>query len=167
MHAPHSLLISLSLVLLSAFSALAQETTVTNAAGNVLDLTILTNARGVATATETLATLSTGVTQAAVAVVGAPASSCTTAGCPVAPTTYTQNGVIVTWTATTPNTPIPTWSASGKVLGISQYITTIITASGLSGSSSSRLGGFTFLNDYGVMGFMALVGGLVGALVVL
>ncbi|TNY20116.1 hypothetical protein DMC30DRAFT_271846 [Rhodotorula diobovata] len=47
-----------------------------------------------------------------------PASRCTTAGCPVAPTTYTQGGVIVTWYATTPATPQPQVTSSGVILGV-------------------------------------------------
>ncbi|KAL8280515.1 hypothetical protein RQP46_007163 [Phenoliferia psychrophenolica] len=164
----HLRLFSLSALLLVA-PAVAQEATTTNAAGGVYEVSYITNARGATTATSTLLTISTAPTQAQggnVAVNGAATSLCTTAGCPIAPTVYTQSGVVVTWTATTPTTPIPTWSSSGSVLGISQYITTTMTASGLV-AGAARGGSFPFVSDRGVMGLVALVGGLVGAAVLL
>ncbi|GAA6023322.1 hypothetical protein JCM11491_006894, partial [Sporobolomyces phaffii] len=80
--------------------------------------TTTTSARTTTTTTPVAATTTTtdpneGVGQPAV--VATPASRCTTAGCPVQPTVYTQNGVVMTWTATTPTTPIPTWTSSGNV----------------------------------------------------
>ncbi|GAA5977258.1 hypothetical protein JCM11641_003893 [Rhodosporidiobolus odoratus] len=104
-------------------------------------------------------------------VVGQPASRCTTAGCPVKPTTYTQNGVIATWTATTPATPIPTWTSSGQVLQAASYITSVSSATGRSGGSSrfasSSFFPFGTAGDWGIMAAVAVVGGMVGAVAVL
>ncbi|GAA6056211.1 hypothetical protein JCM3770_002089, partial [Rhodotorula araucariae] len=116
---------------------------VTDAAGDPLQTLVLsTLATDAAAAAETdtatdpavtvttaLTTASTTATTAAVTTdplqnVGAPAqvltpaSRCTTAGCPVLPTTYTQDGLIVTWFATTPATPVPQVTSSGAVLDV-------------------------------------------------
>ncbi|GAA6011190.1 hypothetical protein JCM10207_005533 [Rhodosporidiobolus poonsookiae] len=124
-----------------------------------------------ATATSTTATEQANLGQPAV--VQQPASRCTTAGCPVAPTTYTQNGAIVTWFATTPATPIPTWTSSGEILQAGNYITS--TASGATGratgagngSSSRHSLPFSSRTDWGIALGVALVGGMVGAVAVL
>ncbi|GAA5937376.1 hypothetical protein JCM3775_006595 [Rhodotorula graminis] len=183
---------------------------VTDAAGAPLDTTILstlttaTDAADTATdtdtaaaaATETTETTTTPTTTAAAtetttepnnlgqpAQVITPASRCTTAGCPVAPTTYTANGAIVTWYATTPATPIPQVTSSGQIVGVGSYISSVSTATGnpggaaatpgvnpnsnkaLSGAPSSRWGGNR--GDWALAAGVALVGGLVGVVAVL
>lgn len=83
--------------------------------GNTVVVSVITDADGDPSVTRTLSTVTTIPTTATTtttadaaedtindnvgqpAVVGVPASLCTTAGCPVKPTTYTQNGVLMTW----------------------------------------------------------------------
>ncbi|BGP20648.1 hypothetical protein JCM10213_007184 [Rhodosporidiobolus nylandii] len=139
-------------------------------------LSTLTDAAAAAeTTTATTATTETtdDVAPTAVgqpAVVQQPASTCTTAGCPVKPTTYTQNGVIVTWTATTPTTPIPSATSSGQILNIASYITSVSSATGRSGAGSrfsSSFLPFGTAGDWGIMAGVAVVGGMVGAVAVL
>ncbi|KAK4331068.1 hypothetical protein RTBOTA2_006537 [Rhodotorula toruloides] len=83
------------------------------------------------------------------------------------PTTYTQNGAIVTWYATTPATPIPTWTSSGQI----ENISTVSSAQG--GRANSGAGSrFSSIpigtsGDWGIMFGAAIVGGLVGAVAVL
>ncbi|GAA5873043.1 hypothetical protein JCM1840_007307 [Sporobolomyces johnsonii] len=169
----------LSALLLPAL-VVAQLTTITDDAGDTIAASIVTDADGdpsetvvistISSATTTATTATTATTTEAVgqpAVVGQPVSSCTTAGCPVEPTTYTQNGVIVTWTATTPTTPIPTWTSSGGIQQLASYITTVSSASGLSGAAPAFRIPLGTLGDWGVMAGVAVVGGLVGAVAVL
>ncbi|KAM0749692.1 hypothetical protein T439DRAFT_326569 [Meredithblackwellia eburnea MCA 4105] len=151
-----------ALLLNLAIVALAQRSTYTDAAGNEILVSLTTSGR--TTRTSTISTILTAPDQANPQVVAQPASTCTTAGCPVAPTTYTQNGVIVTFIPTTPTTPVPTWSASGSIIGISQYITTTYTASLISSAHPNPL---RMLSDWTVMTFVGVVGGLIGAAIVL
>ncbi|GAA5847409.1 hypothetical protein JCM3766R1_002230 [Sporobolomyces carnicolor] len=173
----------------------AQATTMTDDLGNVILATIVTDAEGdpsetllVSTLTPAVTTTSSTTTTAATtttttaadegvgqpAVVATPSSRCTTAGCPVQPTVYTQNGVVMTWTATTPTTPIPTWTSSGNIEPASAYITTISTAKGLKNAAGGSLvaprNPFKFRldsNDWTVVTFVAIVAGLVGTVAVL
>ncbi|GAA5943375.1 uncharacterized protein JCM15063_002929 [Sporobolomyces koalae] len=171
----------------------SQATTMTDGAGNVILATIVTDADGdpsetllvsTLTAATALTTATTATTTAATttttalnegvgqpAVVGAPASRCTTAGCPVQPTVYTQNGVVMTWSATGGlTTPIPTWTSSGNIEAASAYITTISTAKGLKGAAGpSFRNPFSLASagDWTIMASVAVVGGLVGAVAVL
>ncbi|GAA5842748.1 hypothetical protein JCM9279_003972 [Rhodotorula babjevae] len=172
---------------------------VTDAAGVALDTTILstlttaTDALDTATETTATTTLPTTTTAAAVAEtttepnnlgqpaqVITPASRCTTAGCPVLPTTFTQNGAIVTWFATTPATPIPQVTSSGQILGVGSYISSVSPATGKaaaaatpgvnnaqSGAARSVRLGWGNRGDWALAGGVALVGGLVGAVAVL
>ncbi|GJN94190.1 hypothetical protein Rhopal_007264-T1 [Rhodotorula paludigena] len=100
----------------------------------------------------------------------APASTCTTAGCPVAPTTYTQNGAIVTWYATGPVTATPqTWS-TGAIQSAADYISTVSTATGRPPGNAAPARFSALLpagGDWGIMAGVAVVGGLVGAVAVL
>ncbi|GAA6060855.1 hypothetical protein JCM10212_006235 [Sporobolomyces blumeae] len=175
--------------------ARAQDVTLTDADGNVILATVVTDANGdpsetllvetltpadevttttTAATTTTTAAATTTTTDEAVgqpAVVATPQSRCTTAGCPVDPTTYVQNGVTMTWTATTPTTPIPTWTSSGNIVAASAYITTVSTAKGLAAGGSPNfripLVSSVALGDWGVVGGVAFVAGLVGAVAVL
>ncbi|BGP35794.1 hypothetical protein JCM10296v2_007646 [Rhodotorula toruloides] len=161
---------------------------VTDAAGDPLQTLILSTVTDPAVAAEdtaTATTTSTTTTAAAVNNPGAggvqgvgqpanvltPAATCTTEGCPPMPTTYTQNGAIVTWYATTPATPIPTWTSSGQIESAAKYISTVSSAQG--GRANSGAGSrFSFIpigtsGDWGIMVGAAIVGGLVGAVAVL
>ncbi|GAA5902509.1 uncharacterized protein JCM6883_001429 [Sporobolomyces salmoneus] len=176
-----------------------QATTMADELGNIILATIVTDVDGdpsetllvstltpvdeitaTSPSTRTTAATTTATTTAttatdpdtnvgAPAVVGAPVSRCTDATCVPPPTVYTQNGVVMTWTATTPTTPIPTWTSSGNVQPASAYITTISTAKGLgAGSLSWGRNPFRFeQGDWTVMASVAVVGGLVGAVAVL
>lgn len=111
----------------------------------------------------------------------------TAAGCVPRPTTYTQSGEIMTWVslqpsqdalhrfqqmltlawgvqyATTPTTPVPSWTSSGSVLGISDYISTTLTAS-FQGSAQRASGDWLSL----AMPLASIVvAGMLGAVVVL
>ncbi|KAK4051568.1 hypothetical protein OIV83_002708 [Microbotryomycetes sp. JL201] len=109
-------------------------------------------------------------------------STCTTAGCPVAPTTYTQvttiagqeSSMLFTWTATTPITPTPSAWSTGSILAASNYITTY--ASGVSTPAGKRINqrsaaapAVVTLADraWVVAGAIAVLGGFVGAAAVL
>ncbi|BGP03910.1 hypothetical protein NBRC10513v2_007651 [Rhodotorula toruloides] len=165
---------------------------VTDAAGDPLQTLILSTvtdpaavAEDTATATTTSTTTTAATTAAAVNNPGAggvqgvgqpanvltPAATCTTEGCPPMPTTYTQNGAIVTWYATTPATPIPTWTSSGQIESAAKYISTVSSAQG--GRANSGAGSrFSSIpigtsGDWGIMFGAAIVGGLVGAVAVL
>ncbi|ORY82890.1 hypothetical protein BCR35DRAFT_303511 [Leucosporidium creatinivorum] len=174
----------LPLFALCSFVA-AQRTTFLDDNGYTVVASVQTDAEGDPTDTTTLIHITTGAaattatTTGNLEVVAQPAETCTTAGCPVDPTTYTQattiggavTSVIVTWTATTPTTPIPTWTSSGKVLSAAQYMTTTVTASGLSRISSGALSSFPssggVVERWMGVGLTVVVGGLLGAVVVL
>ncbi|GAA6041400.1 hypothetical protein JCM8097_005227 [Rhodosporidiobolus ruineniae] len=198
-------LLSLAVLLLAFASvARAQLATVVDAdSGNTVVVSIATDIDGDPTDTLILSTLTdaaaaadtatettTSTTDAAAAtdpvqgvgqpaVVAQPVSQCTTEGCPPRPTTYTNNGAIVTWYATTPVTPIPTFSTGSGVLNVASYITSVSTANGQAAaaaatgqlSGASRGAGsflpFGTMGDWGVMAGVAVVGGLVGAVAVL
>ncbi|BGO96069.1 hypothetical protein NBRC10512_006013 [Rhodotorula toruloides] len=161
---------------------------VTDAAGDPLQTLILSFVTDPAAAvadTVTATTTSSTTTAAAVNNPGAggvqgvgqpanvltPAATCTTEGCPPMPTTYTQNGAIVTWYATTPATPIPTWTSSGQIESAAKYISTVSSGQGgraISGAGS-RFSSFPIgtTGDWGIMFGAAVIGGLVGAVAVL
>ncbi|BGP28017.1 hypothetical protein Rt10032_c14g5354 [Rhodotorula toruloides] len=161
---------------------------VTDAAGDPLQTLVLSTVADPAAAvtdTATATTTSTTTTAAAVNNPGAggvqgvgqpanvltPQATCTTEGCPPMPTTYTQNGVIVTWYATTPTTPIPTWTSSGQIESVANYISTVSSAQGGRANSGAgpRFSSFSTgtTGDWGIMVGAAIVGGLVGAVAVL
>ncbi|GAA5990307.1 hypothetical protein JCM5350_002088 [Sporobolomyces pararoseus] len=194
-NSPISTFLAFSATLFSLSVVKGQATTMTDDTGNIILATIVTDAEGdpsetllvstltpvesLTTATSTTTTARTTATTTTTdpqenlgqpAVVQTPSSRCTTPGCPVPATVYTQNGVVMTWTATTPTTPIPTWTSSGNVQPASAYITTISTAKGLKGAAASSWGRNPFRferGDWTVMASVAVVGGLVGAVAVL
>ncbi|KAK4056391.1 hypothetical protein OIO90_002534 [Microbotryomycetes sp. JL221] len=110
-------------------------------------------------------------------------ATCTTEGCPVEPTTYTQvttiagqeSSMLYTWYATTPITPVPSDISTGSIMAASNYITTY--ASGVSpAAAGNRINQrsaaspaiVAFADQAWVMaGAVAIVGGLVGAAAVL
>ncbi|KAM0789767.1 hypothetical protein ACM66B_006620 [Microbotryomycetes sp. NB124-2] len=109
-------------------------------------------------------------------------TTCTTAGCPVAPTTYTQvttiagqeSSMLYTWYATTPITPVPSVWSTGSILAASNYITTY--ASGVSAPAGNRISQRSAASPalvafadrtWFAAGAVAVIGGLVGAAAVL
>ncbi|GAA5895681.1 hypothetical protein JCM8208_005297 [Rhodotorula glutinis] len=160
--------------LTTATDALAATDTATDAAATATDTTETTMLPTTTTAAAETTTEPNNLGQPAQVIT--PASRCTTAGCPVLPTTYTVSGAIVTWFATTPATPIPQVTSSGQIVGVGSYISSVSTATGKaaaatpgvsnaqSGARSSRWGNS---GDWALAGGVALVGGLVGAVAVL
>ncbi|SCV74636.1 BQ2448_7665 [Microbotryum intermedium] len=101
---------------------------------------------------------------------------CTTAGCPVQPTTYlvatTIDGastqVVATWYASTPPMAIPTWTSSGSIEALASYITTTITVkSGRTTSGSSPSLSPWFVGERTVVILGAIFVGVFGAAIVL
>ncbi|GAA5982786.1 hypothetical protein JCM10908_006789 [Rhodotorula pacifica] len=190
MFAPRLHLTALLVALLAAVSVQAQrETSVDDLSGNTVIVSVATDVNGdpiqtqtlsILTATTTATSLSTATTaNPATQNLGAPAqvltpqSTCTTAGCPVNPTTYTQNGVIVTWYATTPAVVTPTAWSSGNVQAPSAYAASITTQSAYRAQVSSALSGagarfpLASAGEWSIMLGVTVVGGLVGAVALL
>ncbi|KWU45239.1 hypothetical protein RHOSPDRAFT_33184 [Rhodotorula sp. JG-1b] len=202
MFAPRSHFAALLLAVLAAVSVQAQlETTVDDLSGNTVVVSVATDADGdpsltrtllILTDTETSTSLSTATTTSlstattatttanpATENLGAPAqvltpqSTCTTAGCPVNPTTYTQNGVIVTWYATTPAIVTPTAWSSGGVQAPSAYAASITTQSAYQAQVQSAKSGagsrypLASVGEWSIMLGVTVVGGLVGAVALL